>query len=378
MGRDRGRPMRVQKNIDDRGIAWTRRVANDPDYLTARLHARRSRMAEGERLDALCRIRSLSEFFKTIFPDSEFGGFLDFQRRLVHELITELSRFRTYMLGPGADLIDWTLVRFQVENLKVFIRGRLTETAIQNLDEYLVSLPGELTLNTKGLTAAKSPEDFIRLVPKGVLRENFAKTLDVYRSHPRPFFLEAALDRGYFQGLVVGTRALSQEDREVVEPMIYQEVDIFHLMLVTRGKFHYGLAPASLRPFHVAGTRISYGIFASMLSDQDFPTSVGRAAERVFDTGPSDQGSGNGSMVTDPSAAEGLAWKRFLRLADLAFRQSHMGLGAIMGYVGLRHVEIANLITISEGIRSGMAPDAIRAHLIPRIDIAESYIKGSG
>ncbi|OPY00357.1 MAG: V-type ATP synthase subunit C [Syntrophorhabdus sp. PtaB.Bin006] len=278
------------------------------------------------------------------------------------------------MLGPGADLIDWTLVQFQVENLKVFIRGRLTETATQDLDEYLVSLPGELTLNTKGLAAAKSPEDFVRLVPKGILRENFAKTLDVYRSYPRPFFLEAALDRGYFQGLIAGTKALSQEEREVVEPVVCQEVDIFHLMLVTRGKFHYGLTMGSLRPFHVAGTRISYGLFASMLSDQDFSTSVGRAAERVFDTATLDQGSGNGSMVADPSAAEGLAWKRFLRLADLAFRKSHMGLGAIMGYVGLRHVEIANLITISEGIRSGMAADAIRAHLIPRTNVREVYV----
>ena len=59
-----------------------------------------------------------------------------------------------------------------------------------------------------------------------------------------------------------------------------------------------------------------------------------------------------------------LPWKRFLRLANLAFRQSHIGLGAIVGYTGIRRIEVANLITISEGIRKGMAPETIRARLI--------------
>ena len=61
-------------------------------------------MAEAERLDGLCRIRSLPEFYHTIFPESEFKGVLDFQRLLVYELIDELSGFRAHMSGPGADL----------------------------------------------------------------------------------------------------------------------------------------------------------------------------------------------------------------------------------------------------------------------------------
>ena len=100
--------MRVQTIIGNSGtpsaIASKRRIANDLDYLVARLHARRSRMAEAKRLDDLCRIRSLPEFFHTIFPGSEFKGILDFQRLLVYELISELSGFRAHMSGPGADL----------------------------------------------------------------------------------------------------------------------------------------------------------------------------------------------------------------------------------------------------------------------------------
>ena len=352
-------------------IASTRRIANDLDYLAARLHACRSRMAETERLDGLCRIRSLQEFYLTIFPESEFTGILDFQRRLVYELIDELSGLSAHMSGPGADLIDWMLVRFQVENLKVLVRVCLTKAPIDEVYEHLVPLPGELALDNQGLAKAASPEDFARLVPKGLPRESLKKALEIYHDYSRPFFFEAALDRGYFQGLVARTEKLSQEDREIVRPMVYQEADIFHLMLVTRGKFHYRLTPELLQPLHVAGTRITPALFAAMLNDPDLYTSVGRVAERVLDAAFYKHGPSDGSMVVDASTLEGLAWNRFFRLANLAFRLSHMGLGTIMGYMGLRRVETANLITISEGISSGLAAETIRGRLIPRTMFAE-------
>ena len=55
-----------------------------------------------------------------------------------------------------------------------------------------------------------------------------------------------------------------------------------------------------------------------------------------------------------------------MRLANRAFRRSHMGMGAVVGYTGIRRVEVANLITLSEGIRAGMAAETIRARLLPR------------
>ena len=148
--------------------------------------------------------------------------------------------------------------------------------------------------------------------------------------------------------------------------MVYQEVDIFHLMLVARGKFHYNLMPEMLQPLHVAGSG-SHARFLPLCSMTRISTR--RQAvwhERVLDAAPFEEGPKDGSMAIDASTLESLAWKRFFRLANLAFRQSHMGLGTIMGYVGLRRVEVANLITISEGIRSDMAAETIRGRLIQR------------
>jgi vacuolar-type H+-ATPase subunit C/Vma6 len=362
--------MRVQTAVADPSIAPAiaerRRIAQDLDYLAARLHARRSRMAEAERLDGLCRIRSLTELFHSIFPESEFKGILDFQRRLLYELIDELSGLSAHMLGPEADLFDWMFVRFQVENLKLLLRGCLKRAPMEELYGHLVPLPREIALDNEGLATAASLEDFARLVPRGLPRENLEKALEIYRDNPRLFFFEAALDRGYFQGLIAAMERLSQEDREIVGPMVYQEVDTFHLMLVARGRFYYNLMPEMLRPLHVTGTRVPRALFAAMLNDPDLSVSANRVGQRVLDAGPFEEGPKGGSMAIDTSVLESLAWKRFFRLANLAFRQSHMGLGTILGYVGLRRMEVINLITISEGIRSDMAAETIRGRLIPR------------
>jgi vacuolar-type H+-ATPase subunit C/Vma6 len=331
-------------------------------------------MAEAERLDGLCRIRNLQELFLSVFPKSELKEALAFQRLLVHGLIREFSGFQTHMSGAGADLFDWTMVRFQVENLKVLVRAWVTKVPMEELYRFLLPLPRELALDIQGLAAAESLEDFVRLVPKGPFRENLKKGLEVYGEYPRPFFFEAVLDRSYFQELVARTERLSRSDRETVKPMIYQEVDMFHLMLVARGRFHYGLTPEMLRPLHVEGTRIPPALFSAMLNDPDLPASAARVAGRVIDAAPFERGPCDGSMTFDAPTLEGLAWSRFHHLANVAFRQSHMGLGAIMGYEGLRRVEVANLITISEGIRSGVPAETIRRRLIPRTDGEGAYV----
>jgi vacuolar-type H+-ATPase subunit C/Vma6 len=367
--------VRVQTTVADSGTTSTKQTRIDLDYLAARLHARHSRMAEAGRLDGLCRIQNLPEFIHTIFPDSEFKGVIDFQRLLVYELIAEISGFHVYIPASGANLLDWTLVRFQTENLKVLIRACLTKTPIEKLYGHLIPLPRNLALNIQGLAAAESLEDFVRLVPNGPLRENMEKTLKIYRDYPRPFFFEAMLDRGYFEELVTRTEKLSREDREIVRPMVYQEVDIFHLMLIARGKFHYGLIPEMLRPLHVTGTRISRALFTAMLNDPDLYASVGLVAERIFGAAPSKQGSNDGSItVDDNSILESHAWKQFFHLSNMAFRQSHMGFGAIMGYVNLRRVEVANLITISEGIRNSVDAETIRGRLIPRTNVEGIHV----
>ena len=330
---------------------------NDLDYLAARLHGRRSRMAEGDRLDSLCRLRALPDLVRTFYPneDSQTAG--RFQQQVVRDLVQELSELARGQTKAEDRLIAWMLVRFYVENLKVLVRGLVTQASRAVIEQNFIQLPDNMELGPRPL-AAESLEDLVAQLPKGILRKSLQGAITRYRDEPRSFFFEAALDCGYFHELLDRLNQLSAKDRETIAPMVHQEVDIFHLLLVARGKFFYGLRTDLLLPLHVAGTGISRQRFADMLNAADLAAAVGHV------TGP----------TQDPSAVEALAWNRYLRLANRAFRRSQMGFGVVVGYVGIRRMEVANLITLSEGIRAGMAGEAIRTRLIPRVDLEVMHV----
>jgi vacuolar-type H+-ATPase subunit C/Vma6 len=347
---------------------------NDLDFLGALLHGRRSRLAEGGRLDALCHLRTLSELGRTVYPDTEFQATADFQRRLTRDLVRELSDCLKHLDGAGAELLAWMLARFQVENIKMLVRGLVNHVPFEVLRQYIVSLPHNLELDMEVLGKAESLGDFIARLPMGMPRRWLRNAASVYREEPRTFFLEAALDCGYFQELLARTEPLPDEENELIRPLILQEVDTFHLMLALRGRFHYSLGPEKLLPLHVRGSGISTERFAAMNADPDPLTAAARAVGRALDVLPSAPASTTGSGELNLAVFEALAWKRFLRLANRAFRRSHMGLGAVVGYMGIRRVEVANLITISEAIRTGLTAEAMNARLIPRRELEPAYV----
>ena len=146
-------------------------------------------------------------------------------------------------------------------------------------------------------------------------------------------------------------------------PIVLQEIDTFHVILFTRGKLLYGLDREALLPLHLAGTRISRESFAALLAETGVHPGSSRAVGRVV---AESTGTTCESMeAADPGIWERLAWTAFWRCANRAFRHSHMGKATAIAYVELRRMEVANLITICEGIRAGVSPEAIYARLIP-------------
>lgn len=338
---------------------------NDLDFLGARLHGHRARLAEGRRLDGLCQLRSLSEFGRAMYPDTEFRAATDIQRRLEEDLVREMTDCLRHLAGAGANLVYWMRTRFEIENLKLLLRGALNQVPLGEMREYLLPVPSTLGMDTEALATATSLDDFMGRLPRGMLLQWLRYGMRCDREQSRPFFSETALDRGYLQELIARAEALPEEEKETVKPVVVQEADSFQLMLVLRGRFHYGLTPELLRPLRVRGCGISATLFSAMCGDPDPLTAAARTLGRALDEVPSPEEKSSKPGRENLAVVEALAWKRFLRFANRAFRRSHNGLGAVVGYLGIRRIEAANLIRVSEGIRAGVSADALRRRLMP-------------
>ncbi len=343
----------------------TFRTATDLDFLAANIHGRRSRLAEAERLDALCRIRTLPELARALFPESRFLTAVHLQRVLVLDQVEEISTIGSKIGGSSGRFLDWLRMRFRMENVKVLVRGFASGRALKELQPHLIPLPEDLALNLEVLATAGTIEAFTAVLDPEPLRAGLKRAVEPYNKRPRPFFPEAGLDYGYLTELLVRARALPRAHRDDVLGIACQEADTFHLALVARGRFSYDLSPEALQPFHVSGTRIRRQQFRQMLQAESLAEAASMAVGAAIDTMPE-------QAEPDAATFEILAWNRYYRLANRTFRRSHMGMGAVVAYAAIRRIELANLITLTEGVRARVPPDVLRQRLIPRLEPADA------
>jgi V/A-type H+/Na+-transporting ATPase subunit C len=355
----------------------TARMPTGMDFISARLHGRRSRLAEGARLDELSRLRSIPDLARALFPESQAQTAVELQRELIQDLAREMVDLSRWSPGNPGKLMDWLFLRFQVENLKLLARGFVTRTPLEQIESHLMPLPEPLTLDAKGLVTAENLESFTALIKNRALRMGIDRAAEVYRLQPRAFVIEAALDRAYYKELLARTKSLPWPERDHVMAMVRQDVDTFHTMLVVRGKFMYQMKPDLILSFYLPGAGIHYERFAALVASNDLADVAAKVVGFTIDAVPMEtKASAGGAGGVDPVSIEIAAWNRFLRLARALFRRGHMNLGAVVAYIGIRRIELANLITLTEGIGHNIDPDQLRRRLIPRTDLS-SVVKGS-
>jgi vacuolar-type H+-ATPase subunit C/Vma6 len=335
------------------------------DYVAALLHGRRSHLAERAHLQSLCRSKTVAELGREMLGEGEVISSDEIEFRLVQALAQETVKLAREMPGRLREVLHWLAGRFQIEDLKVLVRQLLTKCPFERCRAHLLSSRAGLPLDLEALAKSDSLESFVRLMPSGALRRALIKAVDSYREQPQPFFFESALDHGFLGGLLAKVEALAEEDREWVRPIIVQELDLFHLALISRGRLIYGLDVEKLRPFHLAGTKISRSLFESLLAETEFRAIGARLGGVAIDRAANQSRPGETGEQGGPDSVERLAWTRFWRLANRAFRRSHMGQAMVVAYLELRRVETANLITVCEGVRAGLPPESLYDRLIP-------------
>lgn len=325
-----------------------RHAIRDLDYLAATLHGRRGRLAEGTRLDSLLSLKTLPELARSLaIPQGNLTA-TDFQQHLVHQLATEIPLLCRHLSGPESDWVFWAGMQFHLANLKLLIRAILSNQPPETALACWLELPGGLNRDTAKTLAASSLATLVARFEAHPLGPILKETVDSYPDPSAPFLLEAALDCGYFREWLKRTAALSGADHNSIRRLVIHEVDTFHHLLILRGRHHYHLSPAALAPFHVNGTDLPHERYLALLNAPD--------------------------SRPDGSSLEKQAWSRYLRLAHRTFRASHTGFGVVAGYIGLRRMEVANLISVSEGIRAGIPRDEVRPHMLPIVNPEPSHV----
>lgn len=262
----------------------------DVDFATARLHARHSAMIEGARLDAMCRVRTVPELARRLWPDAPANmSSGDLQRRAMADFAAEID---------------------------------------------------ELSL----------------AVPTGV-RAFFEKIKDGLLNKPHKSLAEDTRKASqYYMGLIESAKACVSPYDKAAMSIAVQEASIFLCMLALRLAFNYSMKPSEVRGYYFDGTALSFESFDRVLACGDLAEAIGICSKAIA----------GGLYCESISGLEAAARDRYLALARRIWMADTAGAGAIIGYVGLRRIEVSNIVMLSEGLRLGVESGRLRSYLIPR------------
>jgi hypothetical protein len=313
--------------------------ADDADHLAARLHGRRARMAEGERLAALCSLGSPGELGQALFPGAGINSSSGVQARLALDQAAELCGLAGSMGGPGGAFLYWLAARFQAENLKTAVRALASGSAAVEAAQLFIALPKALAGYGPELLSFKTASELAGSLPAGPLKAGLERAVLLHPDLSTAFFHEAEIDRAYFGELLVRAADLYGPGGDAAGRLARQELGMFLLALAARARTYYGFGKKELLGLYLEGSILSRRRFAELLET------------------PAERGG-------DPAEIEAGGWAFYRRLADRTFRRAGADFNAAAGYAALRRVEAANITALAEGLRLGVPAGELRGRLV--------------
>jgi len=328
----------------------------DFDFIQAKIHGLRSRVYELERLDELCDLRTLAQLWHRLYPQAEPADHHALQRRLLADHVGTLETVRQHLPDRFTPFFTGLMRRFQVENLKVVLRGWRAREPLERVAPLLAPLSAEFALPARALLEAPALADLLALVPLPELRAAGEKATAQHDETGETFFVEIAFDAAYYEGLLARHRQLPGAHRRATEALVRLEVAAYNVLCLFRLRLNYGLPYeeacdllAPLAPLPLPLERTYEGAdFADMLELVPRQLLPRDAAEAVRDIG----------------GLERALWERLLQVANRQFYRSTADLGGIVAFCTIKRIELANLIRVVEGVRYGLGTQAIRKGLL--------------
>lgn len=331
-------------------------LSGDFDYIQAKVHGLRSRVYEHERLDQLCDLRTIAQLWHRLYPEADPGDHHELQRRLLADHVAALESVRNHLPENFAPLYAWMMRRYQVENLKVILRGWKAREPVERVLPFLAPLRAELALDAAELLRAADLASFVRLIPEAALRAAALEAAPQHAETGETFFVEAALDAAYYEGLMALAALLRGVHRGPCEALVRREAALYSTLAIFRLKLNYGLPAERARAF-VAKGALGPAVVERLFAYPDFRDMLRHVPAELLSP---DAAAG----IFTIADLERVLWERLLQEANRRFYRSVGDLGLVVAFYTVKRAELANLIRVIEGVRYGMGPGDIRRGLM--------------
>ena len=259
-------------------------------------------------------------------------------------VIQKYNQLIHYLNGDLRTLLKILFIKFEVEDLKVIIRGKYIGKTNEELLPLIICDDSISDINFKELILTKNIEAMVEKLKDTIYYKhisNLAKDIP----HEGLFRMEMTLDFVYFVCLRKFVKRLSIEDRKLIDRINGIQADLLNLQWILRGKKYYELTPEVLLNYTIHD---GYKLNADDLKKLCYAKSLNEFYEMVEKLPYGDLFSKTKStdyLIERESSV--YLEKIYKRLK----RENKMNISVLISYLELELLECKNIISIVENKR---------------------------
>lgn len=238
-------------------------------YLNTRVSLFSGRLWQGVDFDALIRSPD-AEMAETLaqrgLPQLATGygsqDPLSLEQRIIAEILDETRILIRPLTGDARNFLIYWTERFEISNLKTLLRGKMTGEKPAALLARLTPMGTFGRLDVQDLVHSEDVTELLRRLEAGAYAGIVRQARRAFEESHDPFILDAALDRGYYEGLARRAQPLENASGPAFRRLMGPLIDRINLVWLLRYRFNYNLPPAQVYFLLVAS---HYGLPSSRL-----------------------------------------------------------------------------------------------------------------
>jgi vacuolar-type H+-ATPase subunit C/Vma6 len=280
-------------------------------------------------------------------------------RRLRAEVAAAKRRPTTFLRGAARDLTDWSWRRHEIENLLTILRGVHAGRSAREIRRHLIPLGSTSRIDWRSLAGSATIADLRQRLEGTATGRYYRRILtdaaDAYRRDGGVFVLENAVERAHHRHLRRRMDALGRADADDARRLVGLELDTRNVLRSYRFRVAFGWSPETILANALpTGERVTAPVLQAIATGAPLAGIVADVWGRRLP--------GVGRLSAEDDLANLTRLETMLRrLLGLRAREALRGypfrLASVLAHgVRLDH-ELRDLVTISEAIDAGLAPE---------------------
>jgi len=178
------------------------------------------------------------------------------EQRIIAQILDETRVMLRPLSGSARNFLSFWTARFEISNVKTLLRSKMSDERPAAVLARLIPMGAFGRLDIQDLAHAEDVGELLRRLEAGPYAGIVRHARRAFEQSHDPFSLDAALDRGYYEGLTARAQPLEETVGAPFRSLMANLIDRINLVWLLRYRFNYKLPPAQVY-YLLVGSRYS-------------------------------------------------------------------------------------------------------------------------